>query len=292
MGIGKKNDPAVRDVQAYGGDQSMIGSASAAATAAAATTTTSPVAQRPSLFSGAVASPTITAAHQSGAYSIGSLTAAAAALPSSPTAQESKSDVAGFAVAQAGGQQDLQQVLLEAMLSRQRQADISAAIQHRQTAILAERLRQQQSQQQHQRVSALSSGFAGQHDDLARQLTLLAAQQQHPHLFQPPQQLMLPNQQQQGHALNSNPALALLLQDYLQRQSISAATAAATLPSANAPTLANLVAATAAGVTNRAAAAAPNPAANDILQALILEEQRRREAQGQGQPPGPAPPRR
>lgn len=287
MGIGKKNDPAVRDTQAFAGEQSMIGSASAATTAVAAATA-SPVTQNPSLFSGMVASPTMAPAHPSGAYSIGSLTAAAAALPSSPAAQESKSDVAGVSVAQGSGQQDLQQVLLEAMLARQRQADLSAAIQHRQTAMLAESLRHQQSQQQQQRVSALSSALLGQNDTLARQLTLLAAHHQHQQqtqLFQPPRQLVLPGQQQQGRALNSDPALALLLQDYLQRQNISA-TAAAALPSAN------LAAATAGGVANRAAAAAPNPTANDILQALILEEQRRREAQGQGQSPGPAPPRR
>ena len=289
MGIGKKNDSAVQDIHAFG-QQPMIGAAGAAAAVAAAAAG-SPVTQRPSLMPGAVASPTLPRTSQASSYSIDRISsvaaAAAAALPSSPSIQESKADAAHVLSAQAGGQQDLQQILLEAMLSRQHQADLAAALQRQRTSMFAESIRrqqlQQQQQQQQQRVAALGSAMEGRNDHLTRQLTLLAAQQQQSQFLQPAQPLSLPIQQHQGNALSSDPAVALLLQDYIQRQSISAASG---LPTAASQSV--------AGLANANTTAAP-PAANDLLQSLLREEQRRRAAQqgqGPGQPPAPAPPHR
>ena len=290
MGIGKKNDPTVHDMQAFGGEQSMIGSASAAAAAAtgggatretidasAYTALASPITQRPNLFSG-VASPT---AVQSSPYSISSFTAAAS-LPSS-SIQESKSDVANRALLQAGVTPlDSQQMLLEAMLARQRQTDRGAL----QQALLAESLRHQQSHQQQRTTAnaALATGLVGRNDDVARQLSLLAAQSnafgnpqaaQRQH-FQP-QQLALPSQQ--GSHLSSDPALALFLQDYLQRPTPSTnpmIPGAASLVNPN--PLANMAAAN-AGVSDRATGT--NAELESLVQAL-LEERRRREGQGPG----------
>lgn len=294
MGIGKKNDPVVCDMQSFGGEQSMIGSASAAAAAGSAAARErenvgthiyaaalrSPTRQRPNLYPGA-SSP---AASQSSAYAIANLPAAVA-MPSF-NIQESKSEVASNGAAMP--QLDVQQVLLESMLARQRQTDRMAHHQQqRQAAMLAEGLRLQQSQQQQRASSnaAFSTAMAGRNDDLARQLGLITGHPsifgQQPNQYHPQQHLGRPGQH--SSQLSADPAYTRMLQQYLQRSNPNAH-ANPNPPGAgghlgtNNP-LANLAeAANVSAGNNRAAGNVTD--LESLVQVYLAEERRRREGQG------------
>jgi hypothetical protein len=237
MGIGKKNDPEVRDLQAFGGENSMIGSASAASAAIARES----MARSDASF--AVASTPIThgqldrhileasmGRRQPSEEEIGTFVAALRSEGlSSPVRQESKTDPATSHVFTQSSFQgiDNHQLLLDAMLARQRQTD-AAAMQERGTAILAERLLLQQAYQQRRASAAITSTLTPGNGDLALQLAALAAntatrQPQHPHpqLRSPQQNPFLPALQPPllpdiAPGLSSDSALALLLQQRLQ----------------------------------------------------------------------------
>lgn len=221
MGIGKKNDPEVRDLQAFGGEQSMIGSASAAIAASASGTgrsgarTSAPEAPTHLNFlSAAIVAPQ----PSGGDHQLGSLaTSTVGALPAS-VRQESKTEALGSTL--AGPRMDVQQQLLEAMLARQRQTDV-VALQEREAQMLAERILIQRSQQQQRASAAITSALTGSRDDeLGLRLAALAAQSTA--LGQPQQprsflsQLPQANLSERDPRLSSDPTIELLLRQRLQ----------------------------------------------------------------------------
>ncbi|CAB9506998.1 shock factor protein 2 [Seminavis robusta] len=334
MGIGKKNDPAVQDLQAFGGEQSMIGSASAAITretlARSEGTMTAASASfghsqldghflETSMGRPQPAEPT----HRGGAATLAALRSSSGLAPS-PARQESKTEAATSSnvLAQAGlSGLDSQQMLLEAMLARQRQADV-AALQEREAAMLAESI--MQSRQQRRASAAISSAFASRDDDLSRKLAALAAasasrQPQHhqpppqPQLnpFPPPQQPLLPDL---NAALNADPALALLLQQRLQASQAGHSTVGnlnllggANLPTnfnplGNIATNANLASGNlnrnilqgnlnllASAVSNASNSAQGNRDLENLWRLMLQNRQRDQNRQGPGQDQGPGP---
>jgi hypothetical protein len=233
MGIGKKNDSAVQDLQPFGGENSMIGSASAAISRESLTRSEArlTVASAPITHGQLLDRHILEASmgrRQPSQEEVGAFAAAlmsSQGLPS-PVRQESKTDAATSNVlAQAGLQgMDSQQLLLDAMLARQRQTDVTA-LQERGAAILAERLLLQQADQRRASATITSTLASARDDDYALQLAAFAAntpnrQQQH-HRAPPQQNPFVPSLRPPllpdiVPGLNSDPALALLRQQRLQ----------------------------------------------------------------------------
>ena len=311
MGIGKKNDPEGTDLQVFGGEHSsMIASASAAIASVTRETREGSSHPHQSARTATLLQPTNPYAVASN-ISPGSLDQtlllynSLAAGAASPQIQESKTDTSAEIFARAPQQEmpnfmttrpqlDPQQVLLEAMLARQHHTD-TAALQEREVARLAESILLQQSQHQRANAAAMVASFTGRSDDFAQKVAALtghstaSASRVDPFSAIPPQRHLPPGIIPHAQLLlSSNPALALLLQEY--QHSSSHPSPFPTLTAAHATNNPSLYTNNAlsdipsnTGTHSHAHThTQPNPDLDDLIRMLLHNQQTKRDSQGPG----------